>query len=173
MIKKILTLNKQLIVIVLLCLFVMTTLIGCGAKTETLNLSDKPETEVSIDGKNSDDITGFTYLYDYGNGFRLYADNYTKIVYIIYYGKSGSGSKATNAVGMTPWLSENGKYCYVDVEDKSIKELNTDDTVDIKSNDDEDDNTSDNTKQSTPITDQGDSSNIDKSVTDKINQNTN
>lgn len=153
---------------------IASSLTACGEKSGDLTVTDVPETEVGIDGKNSDDITGFTYLYDYGNGFRLYADNYTKIVYVMYYGSSGSGAKSTTETGLSPWLSQNGKYCYIDTEDRVIKELSTDDTVDFGNNENEDDNSNTKNQERTDTTtEEGKSSKIDQSITDKINQNSN
>lgn len=164
--------KKKKVILLLSTLILSTSLVGCGAASGSLSASDTPATEVSIDGKNNDDLTGYTYLYDYGDGFRLYADNYTHIVYVLYYGSGGTGAKATNSMGLSPWLSENGKYCYIDTETKTIKELDSEN----KSSDTDDENNEENTDDSTPknaTSETGESSSIDDSITDKVNQNAN
>ena len=156
------------------CLFLTTCLIlafviGCGS-SGAISKSDDPTTIVQIDGKNDSDLTGLTYLYDYGDNARLYADNFTKIVYIVYYDESGTGAKATKAVSMSPWISENGKYCYIDTDNRIIKELNDEDE-DYSNKDNNDDTSS---KQNTSSSsEETNSSGLDSSVTDKINQNQN
>lgn len=167
--------KKKIVLILLSSLLVVSTIVGCGKTSGDLTVSDVPETEISIDGKNSDDITGFTYLYDYGNGFRLYADNYTKIIYVMYYGSSGSGAKNRTETGLSPWISPNGTYCYIDTENRIIKELNTDNVISSidENTDSTDDLDNENNQQSSASSENGDSSNIDQSVTDKINQNSN
>lgn len=168
---------KKKLLILLCTVLIASSLTACGkSSNEEVSSSDTPAAEVGIEGKNSDEITGFTYLYDYGNGFRLYADNYTKIVYVMYYNNSGNGAKSTASAGLSPWLSQNGKYCYIDTDEKLIKELDTNQTVDFGNSDENSDSNSDDTdktKDTTPSTEEGKSSKIDQSVTDKINQNAN
>lgn len=166
---------KKKLLILLSVIFTTMSIVGCGAVSGDLTANDEPETEVSIDNKNSDDLTGFTYLYDYGNGFRLYADNFTKIVYVLYYGSGGNGAKATTSMGITPWISSDGNYYYVDTEERTIKELISNDTTikDDDSKDNSSDDISDDNTQQSATTEDGDSSTLDPSVTDKINQHTN
>lgn len=166
---------KKKLLILLSVIFTTMSIVGCGEVSGDLTDNDEPETEVSIDNKNSDDLTGFTYLYDYGNGFRLYADNFTKIVYVVYYGSEGNGAKATRSMGMTPWISADGNYYYVDTEERTIKELISNDTTikDDDSKDNSSDDISDDNTQQSATTEDGDSSTLDPSVTDKINQHTN
>lgn len=171
---------KKKLLLLLCTIMTIGTITGCSSESSDFKTNDVPAVEVSIDGKNSDDTTGFTYLYDYGNGFRLYADDYTKIVYVLYYNHSGSGAKSTMSTSLSPWLSQNGKYCYIDTEDKTIKELDTDNVVKIDSNDknkDETDNTdvseSDTNEDTSSSSEESGSSDLDKSITDKINQNGN
>ena len=148
------------------------SIVGCS-DSGAISKSDSPAANVAIDGKNDDDLTGLTYLYDYGDNARLYADNFTKIVYIVYYDSSGSGAKATKAVSMSPWLSANGKYCYVDTENYIIKELSDDEDQTSTDTNTDDDNDNEDANNNVSSSEETDSSTLDSSVTDKINQNQN
>lgn len=78
-------------------------------------------------------------------------------------------------MGMTPWISADGNYYYVDTEERTIKELISNDTTikDDDSKDNSSDDISDDNTQQSATTEDGDSSTLDPSVTDKINQHTN
>lgn len=159
--------------LVLTSCLILAFVTGCGS-SGAISKSDDPVTIVQIDGKNDSDLTGLTYLYDYGDNARLYADNFTKIVYIVYYDESGTGAKATKAVSMSPWISENGNYCYVDTDNRIIKELTDEKDTDSDSMDDKDSDDSTSTKQNNlSSSEETNSSGLDSSITDKINQNQN
>ena len=158
--------RKNIILLLLLSALISMFITGCSSSN-----SETPEVEVTIDGKNSDDITGFTYLYDYGDGYRLYADNFTKIVYVMYLDNSGNGATTAKSSSLSPWISENGNYYYIDTKEKMIKELVDDNTIEDKKNS-EDENDEENEDRNA-ISEESDSSSLDQSVTDQINQNQN
>ena len=164
---------KKRFMLFLTSLLVVSSVVGCSS-SDSIGKSDKPATTVKIEGKGDSDLTGLTYLYDYGNNARLYADNFTKIVYIVYFDESGSGAKATKAVAMAPWISEDGNYYYIDTENRTIKELTDDNNAsDDTSSDKDTSDTSDESDTSGSTSEESDSSTLDSSVTDKINQNQN
>ena len=69
--------KRKLVILSLLTFGLSFGIVGCGTNVE------QPAGGVSIE--NAEDQTlGFTYLYDLGNGYKLYADNFTKIVYLRY-----------------------------------------------------------------------------------------
>ena len=180
--------KKKILLLTILTLCSIN-LVGCGSNMSGMTKKDSPVAEIGIDGRNSDEQLGFTYICDYTGtddpngtpGFRLYADNYTKIVYVVYFNQSGNGATISQSTGMSPWLSKNGKYCYLDTEDNMIKELGTDEDVNVDENTDEDSDSNstseeNNDKQNTQSessTENGGSTDLDQSVTNKINQNNN
>jgi len=140
------------------CLVFMFT--GCGGSQTSTN---ENSVEISIEGKTKNDLTGFAYLCDYGDGYSLYADKFTKIVYISKSTSSGSGAKATATESFTPWISKNGNYYYIDTDAKMIKELNanysTDENITSQSTDEK--------------VEESGSVSLDPSITNQINQNQN
>lgn len=145
----------------------LTSLFVVGCSGSSVKVEKTPAVEVSIEGMNEGDLAGFTYLYDYGNGFRLYADNFTKIVYVMYYDNVDSGTKAVaRSSSLSPYISPNGNYCYIDTEARQIKELITDNSV-VNSGTSVDNN-QEGTDNQTPS-----STTIDESISNKIDQNRN
>lgn len=54
---------KKKLLILLSVIFTTMSIVGCGEVSGDLTDNDEPETEVSIDNKNSDDLTGLhTYM---------------------------------------------------------------------------------------------------------------
>ena len=101
----------------LLTLCTMFMFTGCGSFT-----GETPAAGVSIQGAENQ-ILGFTYLYDLGNGYKLYADNFTKIVYLRYDYSAGSGATSVGSSSMTPYISTNGNYYKVNTQTRVIEEF--------------------------------------------------
>lgn len=99
------------IVIASMC-FLLT---GCGKPTE------EPAAGVSIANAEGQTL-GFTYLYDLGNGYKLYADNFTKIVYLRYDYQGGKGATSIGSASMCPYISTNGNYYKVNTQTRVIEE---------------------------------------------------
>lgn len=91
------------------------TLTGCGETVET------PAAGVSIANAEGQTL-GFTYLYDLGNGYKLYADNFTKIVYLRYDFTGGKGATSIGSCSMCPYISANGNYYKVNTQTRVIEE---------------------------------------------------
>ena len=102
-----------------IALLSMSILTGCGSSQEV------PAEGVTISGAENA-ILGFTYLLDLGDGYKLYADNFTKIVYLKYEFSDGRGATAVGGVSMTPYLSPNGNYYTVNPTTRVIEELTKD-----------------------------------------------
>lgn len=100
------------IVIASMC-FLLT---GCGTQKE------EPAAGVSIANAEGQTL-GFTYLYDLGNGYKLYADNFTKIVYLRYDYQDGKGATSVGSASMCPYISTNGNYYKVNTQTRVIEEF--------------------------------------------------
>ena len=115
--------KRKLVILSLLTFGLSFGIVGCGTNVE------QPAGGVSIE--NAEDQTlGFTYLYDLGNGYKLYADNFTKIVYLRYDYQGGKGATAIGSSSMTPYISPNGKYYKVNTNTRVIEEFSPIDNID-------------------------------------------
>ncbi len=91
-------------------------LTGCGTQKE------EPAAGVSIANAEGQTL-GFTYLYDLGNGYKLYADNFTKIVWLRYDYQGGKGATSVGSASMCPYISTNGNYYKVNTQTRVIEEF--------------------------------------------------
>lgn len=107
---------KKLLCLGVLSLCTIFSLTGCNVGGE------QPAAGVSIAGAENQTL-GFTYLYDLGNGYKLYADNFTKIVYLRYDFSDGKGATSVGSVSMCPYISANGNYYVVNTQTRVIEEL--------------------------------------------------
>lgn len=107
--------KKKLAIISLLTLGMAFSLTGCG------NVSEEPAQGVSIANAEGQAL-GFTYLYDLGKGYKLYADNFTKIVYLRYDYEGGKGATSIGSSSLTPYISANGYYYKVNTQTRVIEE---------------------------------------------------
>ena len=107
--------KKKFATISLLTLGLTFALTGCGTTGET------PAAGVSIENAEGQTL-GFTYLYDLGNGYKLYADNLTTIVYLRYDYQGGKGATATGSSSFCPYISPNGYYYKVNTQTRVIEE---------------------------------------------------
>lgn len=90
-------------------------LTGCGQQKE------EPAAGVSIANAEGQTL-GFTYLYDLGNGYKLYADNFTKMVYLRFDYQGGKGATSVGSASMCPYISPNGNYYKVNTQTRVIEE---------------------------------------------------
>lgn len=109
--------KKNITILSLLTLGFSLGLTGCGVATE------EPAGGVSIEDAENQTL-GFTYLYDLGNGYKLYADNFTKIVYLRYDYQGGKGATSIGSSSMCPYISTNGNYYKVNPQTRVIEEYN-------------------------------------------------
>ena len=107
--------KNKLAVIGLLVFGLSFSLTGCG------EIKEEPAAGVSIANAEGQTL-GFTYLYDLGNGYKLYADNFTKIVYLRYDYEGGKGATSIGSASMTPYISPNGYYYKVNTQTRVIEE---------------------------------------------------
>ena len=108
--------SRKIISVGLLLLTSTFLFTGCGTTKET------PAAGVSISGAENKTL-GFTYLYDLGNGYKLYADNFTQIVYLKYDYCGGNGATSVGSSTLTPYISENGNYYKINTKTRVIEEL--------------------------------------------------
>ena len=107
---------KKIIVFGLVIASMCFLLTGCTEQQE------QPAAGVSIANAEGQTL-GFTYLYDLGNGYKLYADNFTKIVYLRYDYKGGTGATSIGSASMCPYISANGNYYKVNTQTRVIEEF--------------------------------------------------
>ena len=145
--------KKNIAILSLLTLGFSLGLTGCGVATE------EPVGGVSIENAENQTL-GFTYLYDLGNGYKLYADNFTKIVYLRYDYQGGKGATSIGSSSMCPYISENGNYYKINTNTRVIEEYNpsmnsTSSNVDTNDTENQDvNNTDKENKESTENTQQ-------------------
>jgi hypothetical protein len=108
-------LKKKLALISLLTLGMGLMVTGCSSEEEF------PAAGVSIENAEGQTL-GFTYLYDLGGGYKLYADNFTKIVYLRYDYQSGDGATSIGSSSLSPYISPNGYYYKVNTTTRVIEE---------------------------------------------------
>ena len=111
-----------LVLTMLLC-----TLTGCGKDKEL------PIQGVSINGAQGK-TSGFTYIYDFGDGYKLYCDNLTMIVYLVKDFSDGRGATSVGSSSICPYISPNGYYYKIDVKTRVISEVIPQDVHIIDSN---------------------------------------
>ena len=114
--------KKKFAIISLLTFGMVLPLTGCG------KISEEPAAGVSIENAEGQTL-GFTYLYDLGNGYKLYADNFTKIVYLRYDYEGGKGATSVGSSSITPYLSKDGNYYKVNTQTRVIEEYIPNHTV--------------------------------------------
>ena len=107
--------KKKFAIISLFTLGMAFALTGCGTTSET------PAAGVSIKDAEGQTL-GFTYLYDLGNGYKLYADNFTTIVYLKYDYQGGKGATSVGSSSFCPYISPNGYYYKVNTQTWVIEE---------------------------------------------------
>lgn len=108
--------KKKLAIISLLTLSMTFALTGCGTTSKEV-----PAAGVSIANAEGQTL-GFTYLYDLGNGYKLYADNFTKIVYLRYDYKGGKGATSVGSSSFCPYISPSGNYYKINTQTRVIEE---------------------------------------------------
>lgn len=106
---------KRNVILGFMAIALCFSLTGCGQPEET------PAAGVSIANAEGQTL-GFTYLYDLGNGYKLYADNFTKIVYLKYDFTGGKGATSIGSSSMCPYISPNGNYYKVNTQTRVIEE---------------------------------------------------
>ena len=142
--------KKNIAILSLLTLGFSLGLTGCGVATE------EPAGGVSIENAENQTL-GFTYLYDLGNGYKLYADNFTKIVYLRYDYQGGKGATSIGSSSMCPYISANGNYYKVNPQTRVIEEYNpsmNSTSSNVETNDTENQDVNNTDKESTGNTQQ-------------------
>lgn len=107
---------KKFVIVGLAIMSMCFLLTGCGKQQE------EPAAGVSIANAEGQTL-GFTYLYDLGNGYKLYADNFTKIVYLRYDYQGGKGATSVGSASMCSYISANGNYYKVNTQTRVIEEF--------------------------------------------------